>query len=128
MTNTAATCRYGGGLTAAAAAAAAVAAVAAAIRPQLPAERAEFFYLRAKRLYELGGQYSVVLERVVTTTLKVLNCTTCFVGNPNFRCLYRLIMHERTCDNNDLPSNLTALLKFVDDIIHRRQYLLQLRI
>ena len=42
------------------------------VRIQLPAERAEFFFLRAKRLYELGGRYSVITERVVTTTLKVL--------------------------------------------------------
>ena len=42
-----------------------------AIRIQLPAERAEFFFVRAKRLYQLGGKHSVILERVVTTTLKV---------------------------------------------------------
>jgi hypothetical protein len=47
-----------------------------AVPIQLPSERAEFFYLRAKRLYELGGAYSVIMERVVTTTLKV-SCTPC---------------------------------------------------
>ena len=43
-----------------------------ATRIELPAERAAFFFIRAKRLYQLGGRYSAVLERIVTTTLKVL--------------------------------------------------------
>ena len=42
-----------------------------ATRIELPAERAAFFFIRAKRLYQLGGRYSAVLERIVTTTLKV---------------------------------------------------------
>lgn len=63
MTNTAAGGRCGAN--------AAEGQTATVARTQLPAERAEFFYLRARRLYELGGQYSVVLERVVTTILKV---------------------------------------------------------
>lgn len=42
----------------------------------LPADRAEFFFSRAKQLYELGGNYSVILERVVTTTLKAMSFGT----------------------------------------------------
>jgi tetratricopeptide (TPR) repeat protein len=42
----------------------------------LPADRAEFFYSRAKQLYELGGNHSVILERVVTTTLKAMSFGT----------------------------------------------------
>ena len=42
----------------------------------LPADRAEFFFSRAKLLYELGGNYSVILERVVTTTLKAMSFGT----------------------------------------------------
>ena len=64
MTNTAAGDRHSAN---------AVEGLAATVaRTQLPVERAEFFYSRARRLYELGGQYSVVLERVVTTILKVI--------------------------------------------------------
>lgn len=43
---------------------------------QLPAERAAFFFTRAKLLYELGGNHSVILERVVTTTLKAMSFAT----------------------------------------------------
>lgn len=42
----------------------------------LPPDRADFFYSRAKQLYELGGNYSVILERVVTTTLKAMSFGT----------------------------------------------------
>lgn len=42
----------------------------------LPADRADFFFSRAKLLYELGGNYSVILERVVTTTLKAMSFGT----------------------------------------------------
>jgi tetratricopeptide (TPR) repeat protein len=43
---------------------------------QLPVERAEFFFLRARRLYRMGGKHSVILERVVTTTLKAMSFAT----------------------------------------------------
>ena len=38
--------------------------------------RAEFLFSRAKQLYELGGNYSVILEKVVTTTLKAISFAT----------------------------------------------------
>ena len=38
--------------------------------------RAEFLFSRAKQLYELGGNYSVISEKVVTTTLKAISFAT----------------------------------------------------
>ena len=33
------------------------------IRAETPAERAMFYFVRAKRLYAAGGEYGVILER-----------------------------------------------------------------
>ena len=71
-----------------------------ATRIELPAERAAFFFIRAKRLYQLGGRYSAVLERIVTTTLKVLlsllaslsaNICLWFVKSVSLFCDHNLI-------------------------------------
>ena len=46
------------------------------IRAETPAERAMFYFVRAKRLYAAGGEYGVILERVVTTVLKAMSFAT----------------------------------------------------
>ena len=46
------------------------------LKVQLPSERADFFFTRAKKLYAAGGEHAVILERVVTTTLKAMSFAT----------------------------------------------------
>ena len=68
----------------------------------LPEARAEFLFSKAKQLYELGRNYSVILEKVVTTTLKAISFAT---ENSE----YYLFLATVYLDACDLSSSLHCL-------------------